>query len=305
MIQPTRKEQDPTGQSGNTKRAKAAIAARMRGARPEVLKVLDSIPVQAITANASYVYELDATRYQLVVDEIQRIIDRWLDISRITGKPARWFFDTYTGRAYQQGTVLASSNIAAQVPEQAALLDAQAILNSQPYQRRIALVFARSFNNMRGFAGQAAEDLARVLANGVAEGASPRRIAASIGQVFDDVEGYRALRISRTEINKAYTEARNDMAGDARQRLGLDVRVLHVSALVDATRASHAARHAHIYTPADQKKWWDTGTNRINCLCSALEIVFVDGEPLNKKLIERYKIRGDQYFAQQGSGSAG
>ncbi len=299
---PSRKEQDPTGQSGNTKRCKADIAKRVRAARPDVLALLAGIPVQVVAANAaSYVYELDAMRYQLVVDEIQRIIDNALGVSRISGKPPRWFFDAYLQSAYQQGTGQAAANIAVQVPEVAQQLELQQILTSEPYQRRIQLVYARTFNNMRGFSGQAAEDLARVLANGVANGQSPRTIAATMGGVFDEVEGYRALRIARTEINKAYTEARNDQAEDARQRLGLDVRVLHVSALVDATRRTHAERHATLHLPAEQKKWWDTGTNRINCLCSALEIVFVNGEPIQKTLIERYKVRGEEYFKTSGA----
>lgn len=294
----TRREQDPTGQSGNTKRAKAEIARRIRSARQPVRAVLDSIPVQAITTNAQYIYELDAMRYQLVFDEIQRIIDNALGISRTGGKPPRWFFDAYLTAAYQPGTGQAAATIAAQVPDMAQQLDLQQILTSAPYQRRIQLVYSRTFNNMRGFSGQAAEDLARVLANGVAAGQSPRNISATMSGVFDYLEGYRALRIARTEINKAYTEARNDQAEDARQRLGLDVRVMHVSALVEATRATHAARHAHIFLPQDQKTWWDTGTNRINCLCSALEIVFKNGEPIQKALIERYKKRGDQYFGR-------
>ncbi len=297
-MKPTRNEQDPTGQSGNTKRAKAAIAQRVRQARPEVLALLDSIQVRAITTNASYLYELDAQRYLQVTDEISRIIDRWLDLDAATGKPARWFFDTYTGAAYDSGAQASATNIAGQLPEG---MTYEAELLSPAYQRRIQLVFARSFNDMKGFAGQAAEDLARVLADGVAAGQSPRTIASGMRSVFDEVEGYRALRIARTEINKAYTDARNEQTQDARERLGLDIRLLHVSALVDATRRSHADRHAHIYTPDEQTKWWNTGTNRINCLCSTIEVVFIDGEPVNSKVIEKYRARGAAFFSSGGS----
>ena len=84
---------------------------------------------------------------------------------------------------------------------------------------------------------------------------------------------------------------------DVRDRLGLEVRVMHVSALVENTRPSHAARHGKIYTLEDEREWQHEGSNMISCLCSTVEVVFVNGEPTQKKLIERQRKRGEAFFA--------
>ena len=115
--------------------------------------------------------------------------------------------------------------------------------------------------------------------------------------MFDQIEGYRALRIARTEVNHAFTEARYEHSKDVRDRLGLEVKAMHVSALVDSTRPNHAARHGKIYTLEDQRTWWSEGSNLISCLCSTVEVVFIDGEPTQEKMIERQRKRGEQYFS--------
>ena len=72
---------------------------------------------------------------------------------------------------------------------------------------------------------------------------------------------------------------------------------MHVSALVDSTRPTHAARHGKLYTREQQREWWSESSNMINCLCSTVEVVMLNGEPTQKKLIERQRKRGEMYFA--------
>lgn len=298
-ITPTRREQDPTGQAGNRRAAKAEIKRRIQRTREPILSLLDSIPVTDIITNrAIYKYDLSAERLEGIYDEIQRIIDKFLGIQRGQGKPARWFFDQYLRTAYQQGTSEAVSRISSLTDDAdiQSSISLTRILKSQPYKRRIQLVFARAFEDMKGFAGKASEDLGRLLADGVAEGSSPRTIAARMRKKFDQIEGYRALRIARTEINKAFTDARIEQTEDARDRLGLEVKVMHVSALTPTTRATHAARHGKLYTPEDQQEWWNSGSNRINCLCSTVEILFLNGKPLQQDLIKKQRERGKQFF---------
>jgi hypothetical protein len=106
------------------------------------------------------------------------------------------------------------------------------------------------------------------------------------------------MRVVRTEINNAHTQAKAEQQIDARDRLGIDVRTMHVSALVPNTRASQAQRHGKLYTPEQQQAWWSEGSNRINCLCSTLEIVFLDGKMMQKDLVDKVRERGDIYFEQ-------
>lgn len=306
---PTRIEKDPTGQAGNRRKAKADIGRRINRALDPVLDIVDSIPVTSVENNwvqnrIIYRYDLSADRFGEINAFIRGLIYRNLGLMNDRWQNG-WFFERYLGIAYGQGTAQAANRIGSMIPEESTdanivairpELEIERILTSEPYRRRIELVYARAFENMEGFAGQASQALGRVLANGVALGKSPRQIQADIRKVFKDVSGYRALRIARTEINKAFTDARAEQTVDARDRLGLDVRVMHVSALVQNTRRSHAARHGKLYTVEQQNEWWALGSNRINCLCSTVEILFIDGKPVQKSLIKRQRARGEAYF---------
>lgn len=309
-ITPTKKEKDPTGQQSRRMAAAVDIKKRISKAREPVLELLDSIPYQKIQVNkivsiftgnkVVYKYDLDAYRLLQISDEIDAIIKQLLELDQL-GKPSRWFFDAYLSAAYQDGTAEAALRLqaltkAAGLDFASSQLGLEQILFSEPYRRRFELVSARAFENMIGFAGSAAADLGRILGDGVASGRSARSIARSIREKFEEIENYRALRIARTETNKAFTEARADQAIDARDRLGIELKLMHLSALVPATRKTHAQRHGHLYTPEAQSQWWAEGSNRINCLCSTVEILYLNGEPVQKDFIEMQLKRGKAFF---------
>lgn len=301
-VKPTRKERDPAGTAGIRRSAKAEIAKRLAEAEQEILPLIESLPVRSITINKTrYEFEVDAERFEQISEEIKAIINRWLQTAQ-PNKPIRWFFDSHLNQSYRNGTVEAATRLQALVEAVSGegvgdALSVERVLNSEPYRRRIELVFARVFEEMAGFADEAGTNLARVLAQGMAAGNSPRSIASAMRKEFRGLKGYRALRIARTEINKAHTDARMDQAKDARDRVGVDTMIMHISALVPNTRATHASRHGKLYTIEEQQAWWSEGYNRINCLCSTLEIIFIDGEPIQQDLIERMRKRGQQYFA--------
>lgn len=249
-----------------------------------------------------YRYDLTPERLAGVSDEIRRILAGLLQTNS-RGKPTRWFFDPYIEEAYRTATGQSAARIDAMargagldLPEAAV----ERVLNSPAYRRRLELVFARAFEDMKGFEGEAAEQLGRALFDGVARGQSPRDIAGSIRAQFDNIEGYRADRIARTEVNKAFTDARLENTIDMRDRLGIEVRVMHVSALSQGTRASHADRHGQVCTPEEQEDWWNDGANRINCLCSTVEVLYRNGQPVQQDLIERQQKRGKAFFKKAG-----
>lgn len=298
-ITPTRTEKDPTGQAGNRLRAKAEISRRVRSTRDAVIDVLNRIPVESVTVNkASYQYQIDPQRLTTLTDEIEYIICKALELDDYA---TSWFMNEYIGKAWQDGTTKAFTRLKtiaeSAAPDIAAVMDLDGLLASTAYTRRFEVIAARAFEDMRGFAGQASSDLGFVLGQGVALGQSPRTIAADIRKTFDKIEGYRALRIARTEVNNAFKEARYEESKDVRDRLGLEVRTMHVSALVDNTRPTHAARHGKIYTLEEEREWQHEGSNMINCLCSTVEVVYVNGKPTQEKLIERQRQRGLAFFA--------
>ena len=301
MRKPTRREKDPTGQAGNRLKAKADIARRIRSTRPQVLALLDSFPVQEITINkVGYRYDIDPQRMDGLFDVIARIMSDALNLE----SSSSWFFKEYTGKAWDEGTAQAVTRLKtlteSVAPSMSEAMSVDSVLSNPQFTRRFEIASARTFENMKGFAGDAAKDLGFIMGNGIALGESPRIIARDIRKKFTQIEGYRALRIARTEVNNAFTTSRDEVNQDARDNLGLDVRVMHVSALVDSTRRTHAERHGKLYLPAEQKKWWNDGSNKINCLCSTVEVIYIDGEPTNKKLIKRQQERGKAYFAMRG-----
>lgn len=279
-------------------RAKRDISKRVRRLREPVLAILDSFPVDRIQVNKTrYEYRVNPDRIESLFDELLAAFYEALELNGRGG----WFLNQYLGKAWQDGTVQAFTRlktIAESVaPTRAEAMQLDSVLSSPEYTQRFEIISARAFENMKGFAGQAAADLGGILGRGVAQGQSPRTIARDIRKKFDNIEGYRALRIARTEVNNAFTEARYEHTKDVRDRLGLEVKQMHVSALVPSTRPSHAARHGNLYTLEQQREWWADGSNRINCLCSTVEVVFIDGKPTQEKLIDRQRKRGKAYFA--------
>ena len=298
-IVPTRLEKDPTGQAGNRLRAKVDISKRVNRLRDPVLQILDSFPVESITVNKTrYNYDINPQRIAGLFDELQAMFYRALEVESFS---RGWFLSQYLGQAWQEGTTKAFTRLKtlaeSAAPNIADAMNLDSVLTSPEYARRFEIIAARAFESMQGFAGQAANDLGRILGEGVALGQSPRTIARDIRKKFDQIEGYRALRIARTEVNNSFKEARYEETKDVRDRLGLEVKVMHVSALVENTRPSHAARHGKIYTLEDEREWQNEGSNLINCICSTVEVVFINGEPTQKKLIERQRKRGEMFFA--------
>lgn len=302
-IVPTSLEKDPTRESGNRRRAKAELTRRLNEAQKQIMPLIEAIPVERIEVKkVKFVYSMDEARLENLFNEIAAIINLWLQTQRQTGRPARWFFGQYIEEAYGKGTLESSTRIKglyeSVTGELMTALDYQRIITSEPYKRRLDLIYARTFEGMVGFSGEASSSLARILTTGMIEGLNPREMARNIRKEFKDIKGYRAMRVVRTEINNAHTQAKAEQQIDARDRLGIDVRTMHVSALVPNTRASHAQRHGKLYTPEQQQAWWSEGSNRINCLCSTLEIVFLDGKMMQKDLVDKVRERGDIYFEQ-------
>lgn len=294
-------KEDPTKQAGNRRRAIAELRKRLRGAQEEVLRVFNDIPVRtqetnrdALTVNREYIYELSPERVGSIDALIRDIINRWFETSD-DQKPPRFFFDQYIGTAYQTGTVESANRIgmlaqqAGYAAQTLSMLQAESILMSTPYRRRLQLVYGRTFNEMKGFSGQTATDLARVLADVVSLGQSPRKAQTRIRDRFGVAES-RAERIARTEINNAYTSARLEEMESAEQDLGIAVRVIHRSALISTTRPWHASRHGKLYTIDEQREFWSQRGNLINCLCSVSEAVLDDdGKPYDMGLMKRLK----------------
>lgn len=288
---------DPTRQAGNRRRGIASLNLRLRAARRDVMDIINGIPVRLSVQNSitnnreTYIWEMSPERQSQVDIRIRDIVNEWFE-TQTPERPARWFFTPYMEAATQPATADAVNNVKllSQGMVSTAQLDAvtvQSMFMDQQYRSIVQNIYGRAFNEMVGFTGETATDLARVLSESVMLGESARKAKSKIAKRFS-VASSRAERIARTEINRAYTVTRTKTAEQVGKALGVEVRIVHRSSLMPSTRTWHAARHGKVFTPQEQDDWWAEGSNRINCLCSVNEVVLgKDGKPRSRGLIER------------------
>jgi hypothetical protein len=282
---------DPTAQDRRERGAMREFERRLKLVKKDVLALLKRQPYRVLTLNAvgaefkRYEFNVDTITMDLIGQEVLEIAERWI----VGGGPENvWFINEYVAPAYQQGTGMAYANLAAQSQVMRAtypnLVD---LLSSAPYRRRLAYVRAREFEELQGFTGAMANRLSMILTDGMAQGMNPLAIARQIEEAnLADIN--RANRIARTEITTALRRSRLDEAEEAQQDLGLLTMMMQVSALSPTTRASHAIRHAELFTIEECRIWMATSPNMINCKCTFIEVlVNKKGEPLTPGIIER------------------
>ncbi|EPO7767200.1 phage minor head protein, partial [Enterobacter hormaechei] len=212
-----------------------------------------------------------------------------------------WFYE-YVDLAAEKGTGQAYANLSQQSPVYAAGRESlSAILISEPYQRRMALVNARMFEEMKGLSAEVKRDMARVLTEGIGRGLNPREVSRNLTEQIG-IEKRRANRIARTEITTALRRAKWEEDQEASELYGLKTKLLHISALSPTTRHTHAARHAHLYTNEEVRDWYAKDANSINCKCTQQSVlVDEEGKPIYPDTITKLK---QEYKTMQARGYA-
>lgn len=296
MAQPIypRNDADPTAQGRRVAGAIAQFKRKHAEIRRAVVGMVRELPYRIIELNFSgrklqfnakvYKFDLSADVLSNLLAEIDALIDR---IMLQGGEQRLWFLLDYVIPAYQQGAAQAQANLAAQsVVYASAVPDIETIMFSPEYQRRIGYVRAREFELMKGLTADMKKDLTVVLTDGIALGQNPISIAKDITRRIG-VSQSRAERIARTEINNSLRQSRMDEDERAMTDLGIEMKLMHVSALSKTTRASHASRHGKLYTITEQRNWWATSPNSINCRCSTVSVILENGEVLYPSVIEK------------------
>jgi len=276
---------DPNGTGAKVRQANDEFKRRIRKCRDAYLAVLDSIQFTSYTVNVK--------RYEFLTlpDVLARSLDTAADlVDQFLGADdvRSWWTLQYVIPAYEKGAAAAWRNLGVQSTEYQLMRPSlQSLLTSEPYQRRIGLISAREFELMKGLSSDVKQGLSQQLTAGLAQGIGPKEIARNI-TLQTGIEERRAERIARTEINQALRTARMDETTDAAQRLGVNVRVLHISALSPTTRATHAARHGNLYTVEAERDWFAESGQAVNCKCSTSEVLVDNqGKPLSPGLIAR------------------
>lgn len=297
MCLATNSQQDPTQTTGVRKRAFKQLHARKREAMKEISALIESVPYTIqdypetfATNRRVYEYELDSSVDVNIT--IRQIIDRWYGTAGTT-PPTRWFMEDEIANVIRRATTIEAERIntlsAAIGLNQPYYV--QAILLSDPYRERIRRITQRTFNDMQGFAGDTARDLARTLSDFMAQGKGVATVRKAVAERFN-IKMSSAERIVRSELGMAHRGAREAQTRDARDRLGLDAGTQWISALAPTTRPWHAARHLKFYTPEQNAEFYSQNGNGINCLCLQQTVIRArDGTIIGaRKETERDKV---------------
>lgn len=281
-----RNPKNPIGQTRRIARSRNAVHKRLAEVQKWLIGEITALPVEALNRDTQYRYLVDLGRLRQIIDEIKARL----------GDGAAQTVASAAQASYREGVAMASLNLSG-ITDDYTRDVTQALLRDEVLKRS-ALAGARVFEQMEGFTGDTAADLARVIMSGVEDFRGPRVVARQIRKRFG-VARTRAERIARTEITGAMRRGRLDEATDAEQRLGIEVRMIWYSALLPTTRWTHAARHGKLYTPQDVREFYEVNGNAINCRCSQVEAVLgADGQPLSKGLLRRLAEQRKQFVPE-------
>ena len=303
---------DPTFQAGRIVKAYGEFKRRLTRIKKEVSAVYESLkPIETasntrsyfLNAEKAYLYEIDLNEILRLNETIDTLIEKIMMDDNDNPKD-NWFFTGYTEAAYEQGTGYAQAFISQQADSYARTYqNLQQVLFSQPYQRRIGIVSARTFNEMRGFTDDITSRARFILGETIALGKSPRWAASKLADALEgaDVGKKRALKIARTEMGVAFRSAVMDESAQAARQFELKMKMLWVSALMATTRKSHASKHGELFTQAQVSDFYSKNGESINCRCAQVPTVVNEkGEALAKNLIAKMQKQEEAWIAAGG-----
>lgn len=304
-----RSKKYPTGQNPRIQAFYNELRKRLRkvyaeaGAYAEARLPMIATTTNALSTNATgYQYQLDP----LIVSQTSAYLEALLNeiiYGNAQGEWTQgWWANAYASGAYTQAAeqvvtqaqlLAADAGVTDELPS-LQYLRAEAVVMDPGFQNRISYIYARLFEDMKGFTADDKKNMAGILSRGMAAGNSPRVIAKEL-EKSGPAQDWRCLRIASTEINNAYrqgsfdeTDAVNeDVFGDSEYELML----MHMSALLPTTRRDHAARHGTICTTKEERDWYlnVASGGSINCHCTTVDILAdkKTRKPMNTKLRDK------------------
>lgn len=231
----------------------------------------------------TYIYDMSAAQLADLLERVQIILDDHL----LDGGSQNLWALSYVAAEYERGTRQAFTNLSVQSSIYAQQTTLQQLLSSPAYQNQIAAAYVSTYSDWRGLSDAARADLANVISDAIGRGVNPRETAGIISKRLD-VSMDRAKNIAQTEQVGALRKAQWLETDWARERLGLNTRLLWLSALKPTTRRWHAARHGNTYTTEEVEAFYAVNGNRYRCYCSQIPCIIDEHEKVvNMGLIEK------------------
>lgn len=234
-------------------------------------------------ANSNYIYDLSASELDALLELIQGILDEYLLEG---GRETFWMLSIIEDE-YRRGTHSAYINLSHQSAYYAEQTTFMALLSKPAYQNQIKQAFTLTFNDWKSLTQTAKSDLSHVLASAIARGINPRETAQIISKRLD-VSMSKARALAQTEQLGALRQAQWNETSWSSERLGLKTALLHISAKLPTSRATHVYWDGKIRTVEAVQDWYEENGNRYNCHCAQIPILLNEnGEPYNKFVIEQ------------------
>lgn len=256
-----RNAKSPLAETRRTQRAEKRIREALKETQRFTIALWKDVPVNEYTVNQRrYEYLIDVSRLQEIIRQIRQKLRQELGTA----------VSDEAVQGYEVGTSDAVTNLQGLTDDYQRNI--ASVLASQPYQSRVAFVRSRVFELMQGFEDNTGADLSRVLSQAIEDGQNPLQTARVIRDRFDVAQS-RAERIARTEITGAQRRGRWDEAQSAQEQLGIQTRLMHLSALLPTSRSWHIARHGQVFTIDEVREWYTEASNAISCRCSQVEVL--------------------------------
>lgn len=307
-----RSKEYPTGQNPRINAFYGELRRRLRRSYKAAANYARELKPQIVQLNATgYQYQLDPLMMSQINSYIEALLNEIIYGNAQGEWSAGWWANAYASGAYQQAAeqvvtqtqlLAADAGVTQELPS-LQYLRAEAVVMESGFQRRLGSVYARLFEDMKGFTDVDKRNMAGIITRGIAAGQSPRVIAREMEKKGLE-QDWRCLRIASTEVNAAYRAGALDETDAVNEDVFSDspyeMRIIHISALLPTTRKDHAARHGTICTPKQERDWFlSTATGgQINCKCSQADLLVEKstGKPMNKKLVDIMKKQKAEWF---------
>lgn len=158
-------------------------------------------------ARRAYEFKTDAEKVGAFMEWLQEEIDaEILTVVNIPGgRPgiSQHWTAMYIQRAYERGVDRARQEMK-KAGLELADVPLGGFFNTPMHADRVALLFTRTFNDLKGITAAMSQQIARVLAEGMGLGLGPEQIARNIASSIESIGLNRARTLARTEIIRAH-----------------------------------------------------------------------------------------------------
>ena len=221
--------QDPSRTSGIVRRFEADVSRRFKRFKAQITQAVVTLDVFGLNPRQHVIQNADLEARQFEFSRSDQKVEgfmRWLQemekkgILETSQRPGVFtgeepWTNTYIQSAYQRGIARAGEELRAKgyaVPEAGGFVpgmsDPIAVAFNQPFHaERVAMLYTRTFSELKGVTAAMDTQISRVLAQGMSEGKSPREIARMMLDRVDKIGITRARTIVRTEIIRAHHQA--------------------------------------------------------------------------------------------------